>query len=107
MGASMSDETESTEDALRRIAGKCMELEEWKRRYAEASELWDALEAEEGQMVVSAVLIGKLMKLEGNEEDKIPTVSISATDDVDWMTQLGIIDAAYDFVHSDPWRSRD
>lgn len=89
------------------IEAELDELRVWRRKYQEASELWNSLEAEEGQMVVSAVLIGKLMKLEGSEEDKIPTVSISATDDVDWMTQLGIIDAAHDFVHGDPWRSRD
>lgn len=83
------------------------ELRAWKRKYQEAANLWDALEAEEDQVIASAVLIGKLMKLEGNEEEKKPTVSISATDDVDWMNQLGIIDSAYDFVHTDPWISRD
>lgn len=82
-------------------------LRAWKRKYQEAANLWDALEAEDDQVIASAVLIGKLMKMEGTEEEKKPTVSISATDDVDWMNQLGIIDAAYDFVHTDPWISRD
>lgn len=100
----MSDETESTEDALRRIAGKCMELEAWQRKYQEAAQLWDSLEPGEGQQIVSAVLVGKLVNFSAEGEEAFPRVSISATEDNDWMTQMGILDAAHDFIHTEPWR---
>lgn len=103
----MSDATERPEDTVRRFAQKIEELLAWQSKYREAAELWEALDVSDGQMVASAVLIGKLMKMEGTDEERAPTVSIAATDDVDWMNQLGIIDAAYDFVHTDPWVSRD
>lgn len=104
----MSDETERPEDTARRFAGQIQELEAWKAKYSEAAELWDALDPAEGQRIVSAVLIGKMVSFEGDtREDRAPTISISATDDVDWMDQMGIVDSAYDFIHTDPWHSRD
>lgn len=103
----MSDETELPEDTIRRFAKQIQELEAWKQRYAEAAKLWDALEPEGDQLIVSAVLIGKLVDFGGEDEKRHPTISISATDDNDWMTQMGILDSAHDFIHTDPWQSRD
>lgn len=101
----MADETERPEDTVRRFAQQIEELKAWQRKYTEAAELWDALEPSPDQHVVSAVLIGKMVKLTGDTvEDRAPSISISATDDVDWMDQMGIIDSAHDFIHTEPWR---
>lgn len=98
----------SDEEYIKSIESEIDELREWKRRYTEAAELWDALDPGEGQHVVSAVLVGKLVKVDGETaEDRAPTISISSTDDVDWMDQMGILDSAYDFIHTDPWQQRD
>lgn len=103
----MSDFTERPEEALRRVAKECLELQEWKRKYQEAAQLWDALEPEEGQQVMSAVLVGKLVKFDESDQSHFPFVSIAATDGVDWMDQMGILDAAHDFIHSEPWGTNE
>jgi hypothetical protein len=100
----MTDETERPEDTVRRFALRIQELEEWQRKYQEVAQLWEALEPAEGQQIVSAVLVGKLVNFSAEGEDAFPRVSISATDDNDWMTQMGILDAAHDFIHTEPWR---
>lgn len=102
-------------DAAAASRAKANELEKqleallaWQAKYREAAELWDSLEPADGQQIVSAVLIGKMVNFEGeSKEDRAPTISISSTDDVDWMDQMGIVDSAHDFIHSDPWKSRD
>lgn len=83
----MSDETERPEDALRRIAGKCMELEQWKAKYREAAELWEALELTNNQQVIGGVLLAKVKDF----DDGVVSMSMSNTDDVDWVDQIGIM----------------
>lgn len=82
--------SERPEDTMRRLAGKCMELERWKAQYAEAAALWDSLDTKDSDQIVEAVLIAKL-----HDFDKgLTQVSISSTDSVDWIGQLGLISAA-------------
>jgi|GEM_PF-3827136 len=98
------NEMERPEDTVRRFAQKIVELEAWQAKYREAADLWEELQPEEGQQIVSAVLIGKLVNFGGDtKEDRAPYVSVSRTDDMDWMDQMGIIDAAHDFIHAEPW----
>jgi hypothetical protein len=57
---------------------------------SEADKLWESLEVQDGDQVVDAVLVGKLANFtEGGTE-----ISISATDGVDWVTQLGMLRGA-------------
>lgn len=85
----MTDGTESTEDALRRIAGKCVELEAWQQKYREAAELWDALNLSENGQVTHAVLIVK----EIDFDTGITRISTCASDGTDWVDQLGMYEA--------------
>lgn len=81
---------ERPEDALRRIAGECVELKAKLDRYREAIELWDALELLENQQVASATLMAKVQDFENNTI----AISTSATEGCDWIDQIGLINTA-------------
>jgi hypothetical protein len=86
----MTDATERPEDTVHRFAQQIQELLAWKSRYMEAAVLWDSLETQDNDQIVEAVLIAKL-----HDFDKgLTQVSISSTDSVDWIGQLGLIAAA-------------
>lgn len=99
----MSDETERPEDTVRRFALEIHDLEAWKRKYTEAAELWDALELKGNQQVKDAVLIGKIVDFERN----IVSITMSVTDGVDWMDQIGIIETAKIMCAQAPLESDD
>lgn len=86
----MTDETERPEDTVRRFAQQIGELLSWQQKYREAAELWDALDIENDDQVLEAVLIAKL----GNFEKGRVEISISASDSIDWIGQLGLLEAA-------------
>lgn len=86
----MKDETESVEDALRRTSKQCLELQAWQQKYREAAEMWDALELDENQQVAQAVLIAKVTDFESGHVN----ISMSNSDGVDWIEQVGLIETA-------------
>lgn len=66
----------------------------------EAMELWDALQLEPGQQVMSAILVAKIVDLREGKEGKPPSISIGATDSADWIDQAGLLKAATDLTSS-------
>lgn len=56
----------------------------------QVQELIDALNLKQHDFVLEAVLIAKVK----NMEDAGVAVSVSATDDVEWISQLGMLRAA-------------
>jgi len=100
----MTDETERPEDTVRRFAARIGELEAWQTRYKEAAELWDALELKKNDQVTDALLIARVADFEKGGT----ALSMSTTDGVDWIIQLGMIHAAEMVMQADdPQRSDD
>ena len=93
----MTDETERPEDTVRRFAGQMelyektvQELQAWRSKYREAAEMWDALELEENQQVTQVVMIAKIADFDSGYVN----VGMSASDGVDWIDQVGLIETA-------------
>ena len=57
---------------------------------AQVAELVAALDLKEHDYVIDAVLLARVKDFDSG----VVALSISTTDDVDWVVQLGIIDAA-------------
>lgn len=99
----MTNEQERPEDALRRIAGKCVELEQWQHKYAEAAKLWDDLELKDNDQVTEALILAKIVDFnEGGTG-----LGIGCTEGLDWIGQLGLLSAAERMVAKDLDRRDD
>lgn len=72
-------------------------------RRSEAEALWQALELEDGDQVVEAILVAKV----ANFTSGGTAVSIGATDGMDWIGQLGLIEAARKVTWEDPLQGRE
>lgn len=64
----------------------------------EALELWESLDVRKSDQISGAVLIAKLYDF----EQGLAQISISATDGVDWVDQIGLISAAATMSAQDP-----
>lgn len=80
----------SANETIEALRKEIAELRDWKRKYTEAAELWDALELRQGQQVKDAMMIGKIVDFEKG----ITSISLSNTDGMDWVDQLGLLEAA-------------
>lgn len=85
----------ASDDELRQ---QLTSAEEKLRRYQEAIELWDALDLEDNQQVVAAVLVGKLKDFDSG----IVAISIGNTNGMDWVDQVGLLEAARIISHQEP-----
>jgi hypothetical protein len=65
------------------------ELRTWKRQYAEASELWDALKLGDNDQVTAVIMVAKVVDFEKGTVN----ISSSASDSCDWIDQLGLYEA--------------
>lgn len=74
-------------DSMKHAANLRAELDEYKAKYREAAELWDALELRDNQHVASATLLAKVQDFENNTV----AISTAATDGCDWIDQIGLI----------------
>lgn len=74
---------------------------------SEAEELWQALELREGDQVMEATLIAKIVHFGDEAEAPPPSISISATDGLDWIQQAGLIHSALDLLKSGGFRKRE
>jgi hypothetical protein len=84
----MTDGEETAEDALRRFVVK----------YQEAIQLWDALEPREGDIILDAVIIGRLQ----NPNTSGTCISVGASDGVDFSRQLGMLHEAILIMNKQP-----
>lgn len=66
------------------------ELQDWKRKYQVAAELWDSMELHENDQVTEAIIIGKVADFENGGT----AITTGATEGLDWITQLGMYEAA-------------
>lgn len=82
------NEQERPEDTVRRFAQQIGELEQWKAKYREAAELWDALEIKNNQQVDKALIIAKLVDF---SRPGPPLISSATTDGCDWVDEWGLI----------------
>jgi len=88
------------------------ELEELQRlraqvtQYKEAMSLWDALDVEDGQQVVEAVVIAKVFTWDP-DKNLPPSMSIAATDGMDWIQQYGMLHAAIALQNGLPWENTE
>jgi hypothetical protein len=71
--------------------------------HSDARELWDALQPGPNDQIVDAVLIGKMVDFERG----ITSLSIAATDGVDWVGQLGMLHGALKIMNQSPLEPRD
>lgn len=70
----------------------------------DAQELWDALHLHSpGDQIVDAVIVGKIVDF----EQGITSLSIAATDGVDWVGQLGMLHGALKIMDQAPLEPRD
>lgn len=72
-----------------------------------AMDLWDALELKEGQQVMSAMLVAKVVDLSEGKENAPPSISIAATDGTDWIDQAGLLKTATDLTSSGQFYQED
>lgn len=72
-------------------------------QHVEAIALWDALEMRPGDQLTKAVLIAKVYDFDKGHAD----ISTSATDDTDWVDQLGLFEAWRTMNLQTPIVSRD
>lgn len=64
---------------------------------SEAEDLWNALELREGDTVVEALLIAKVVNF---EKGGPPNISTSSTDGLDWIQRAGLVETARDLFKS-------
>lgn len=76
------------------------------REPTEADALWEALNVAEGQRVVEAVLIGKIVNFDTNH-DRPTSMSIAVTDGMDWVQQYGMLHGALALQNGMPWQNLD
>jgi hypothetical protein len=72
-------------------------------QYSEAQELWDAIEPGPKDQIVEAVIVAKLVDFERG----ITSISMSATDGVDWVGQLGMLHGALKIMNQSPLERKD
>lgn len=70
---------------------------------SEAEDLWVALDLRENQQVLEAVLIAKVSDFDTG----ITSISMSNTDGVDWIDQVGLIGAAKIIISQAPIEKDD
>lgn len=70
---------------------------------SQADDLWAALELATNDQVTEAVLIAKVADFENGGT----SLALSATDGVDWITQLGMIHGALNIMGQQDLRPRD
>lgn len=78
---------ERPEDTIRRFAGELAKAEEYRRKYAYVAQLFDSLNVDPGDVILDMVLIAR------SQDPAQPgsVIHISATDDVDFSRQLGML----------------
>jgi hypothetical protein len=79
----MTEEIEG--DYLQKLAA----LEAWRAKYAEAADLWDGLELRENDQVAAVAIIAKVQDFETGYMN----VCSATSDNTDWVTQLGLMEA--------------
>jgi hypothetical protein len=70
-------------------------------------QLWDALNLKEGQQVMSAMLIAKVVDLREGKEDNPPSISIAASEGADWIDQAGLLKTATDLTSAGQFFQED
>lgn len=78
------------EEEIYDLRAEVLRLQEKLEKYNEAIALWDALDLEPNDQVSEATLLAKVADFENGGT----VISVSATDSLDWITQLGLIHAA-------------
>jgi hypothetical protein len=96
--------SEHTDDDYLRIVDELENSKLIQRpEHHDAQELWDALEPAPGDQIVEAVIVGKMVDFERG----ITSLSIAATDGVDWVGQLGMLHGALKIMNQSPLEPRD
>lgn len=81
--------SESERITIEELRKQLFDLESWKVKYQEASELWDALELKDNQHISGAVLVAKVKDFDSGTV----AVALANTENMDWVDQVGILRA--------------
>lgn len=82
--------TESDKITIDELRKQLSDMEDWKRKYQEAADLWDGLEIQDNQHVISGVLLAKIRDFERD----VVILSMANTNGCDWIDQMGIMETA-------------